>query len=167
PIDIFRLASVEAPMAEEEPTVAELMERKVISVEMNSNVRDCAKAMSKRMVSCAVVVRGGGAVGIVTERDLVTKVIADALDPAKVLVRDIMSTPLITISPEATMSDAAELMSQYMIRRLIVIGPDGNLVGIITSGDLAKALAKKHDYKEVALNALARVRGEPTGGPYQ
>lgn len=152
---------------EEEPTVSALMERKVISVDLNSNARDCAKAMSKKLVSCAVVVRGGAAVGIVTERDLVTKVIADALDPAKVLVRDIMSTPLITINPEATMSDAAELMSQYMIRRVIVIGKDGNLAGIITAGDLAKALAKKHDYKEVALNALARVRGEPTGGPYQ
>ena len=143
------------------------MERKVLSVNLNSNARDCAKAMSNRKVSCAVVVGEGVALGMVTERDLVTKVIADGLDPAKVLVRDIMSTPLITISPDAKMSDASELMSQYMIRRLIVLGPEGNMIGIITSGDLAKQLAKKHGYKEAALNALARVRGEPTGGPYQ
>jgi len=155
-------------MAEEaETTVGELMSQRVVSIDLDSNARECAKAMSKRKVSCAVVVRGEVAAGIVTERDLVTKVIADGLDPAKVLVRDIMSTPLITIGPDAKMGDAAELMSQYMIRRLVVIGPNGNLSGIITSGDLAKALAKKHEYKEVALNALARVRGEPTGGPYQ
>jgi CBS domain-containing protein len=151
----------------QEPSVGELMEKKVVSVDLNSNARECAKAMAKRKVGCSVVVRGGTAVGIVTERDLVAKVIADALDPAKVLVRDIMSTPLITISPDAKMSDAAELMSQYMIRRLVVIGGDGNLAGIITAGDLAEVLAKRHDYKEAALNVLARVRGEPTGGPYQ
>lgn len=157
------------PMAEEqEPTVGELMERKVVSVELNSKVRDCAQVMAKRGVSCAVVVtQGGGAAGIVTERDLVTKVIADALDPAKVLVRDIMSTPLITISPDAKMSDAAELMSQYTIRRLIVVNQNGDLAGIITAGDLAKALAKQHDYQEAALNALARVKSAATGGPYQ
>ena len=156
-------------MAEaQEPAVKELMESKVASVELNSNVRDCAKMMAKRGVSCAVIVtQGGGAAGIVTERDLVTKVIADGLNPAKVLVRDIMSTPLITISPDAKMSDAAELMSQYMIRRLIVVGQDGNLPGIIPSGDLARALAKQHDFKEAALNALARVKSAATGGPYQ
>jgi len=153
---------------EEEPTVGELMEKRVFSVELNTNVLDCVRAMGKRKVSCAVIVtEEGGAAGIVTERDLVTKVIADALDPARVLVRDIMSTPLITIGPDAKMSDAAELMSEYMIRRLIVVGPDGNLVGIRTAGDLARVLAKQHDYKEAALNALGRVRGEPTGGPYQ
>jgi len=154
-------------MSEEEPTVEELMERKVVSIDLDSNARECAKEMSKRKVSCAVVVRDETAAGIVTERDLVAKVIADALDPSKVLVRDIMSTPLITIAPDAKMSDAAELMTQYMIRRLVVISGSGSLVGIITAGDLAEVLAKKHDYKEVALNALARVREEPTGGPYQ
>lgn len=153
---------------EEEPTVGELMEKQVVSVGLNTNVLDCVRTMGKRKVSCAVIVsEEGGAVGIVTERDLVTKVIADALDPASVLVRDIMSTPLITISPDAKMSDSAELMSEYVIRRLIVVDSDGSLVGIITAGDLARVLAKQHDYKEAALNALGRVRGEPTGGPYQ
>jgi len=156
-------------MAEEgEPTVGELMEKQVVSVDLNTNVLDCVRAMGKRKVGCAVIVsEEGGAVGIVTERDLVTKVIADALDPAKVLVRDIMSTPLITIGPDAKMSESAELMSEYMIRRLIVVDSDSSLVGIITAGDLARVLAKQHDYKEAALNALGRVRGEPTGGPYQ
>jgi CBS domain-containing protein len=153
---------------EEEPTVAEMMEKRVVSVDLNSTVHECVKAMMQRKVSCSVIVSDeGGALGIVTERDLVTKVIADALDPAKVLVRDIMSTPLITISPDAKMSDAAELMSEYMIRRLIVVSREGDLVGIVTAGDLAKVLAKQHDYKVAALNALGRVQGEPTGGPYQ
>jgi CBS domain-containing protein len=153
---------------EEEPSVNELMEKQVVSVGLNSTVHECVKTMTKRKVSCAIVVSDGDrGVGIVTERDLVTKVIADALDPKKVLVRDIMSTPLITIGSDARMSDAAELMSEYMIRRLVVVDKDGDLAGIITAGDLARVLAKQHDYKEAALNALGRVRGEPTGGPYQ
>ena len=144
------------------------MEKQVVSVGLNTKVLDCVKTMGKRKVSCAVIASDdGGAIGIVTERDLVTKVIADALDPAKVLVRDIMSTPIITVTPDASMSDAAELMSEYMIRRLVVLDSDQNLVGIITAGDLARVLAKKHDYKVAALNALGRVQGEPTGGPYQ
>ncbi len=154
-------------MEETEPLVAEAMEKKVLAVDPNSNARDCAKLMSKRGVGCAVVVQGSAAIGIVTERDLVNKVIADMVDPSKVLVRDIMSTPLIKVRPESSTTEAAELMAQYGVRRLVVIGADGGLVGIITAIDLAKVLAKKHDYKEGALNALARFKEGAAGGPYQ
>jgi CBS domain-containing protein len=154
-------------MEEEEPKVAEIMQSKVLAVEMNTSAKDCAKAMAKRGVGCAVVVQGKAAIGIVTERDLVSKVMADVLDASKTLVRDIMSTPLITVSPEATMEDAAKLMAEYGIRRLVIIGRDGGLAGIVTAVDLAKVLAKKHGYEEAALNAIARSKEGPAGGPYQ
>jgi len=154
-------------MSEEEPTVAEVMERKVLTVDYDSNARDCAKAMAKRGVGCAIIVRESAAIGIVTERDLVTKVVAEQFDASKVLVRDVMSTPLITVSPESSLTEAAELMAQYGIRRLVVIGADGGLAGVITAIDFAKVLAKKHNYKEVTLNALARFKEGPSGGPYQ
>ena len=72
-----------------------------------------------------------------------------------------------TVTPEATMTEAAEQMAEYRIRRLVVIAPNGGLAGIITSGDLARTLAKKQGYKEITLNALARYKTGPTGGPYQ
>jgi CBS domain-containing protein len=155
-------------MTQAEPTVSKVMSRSVMAVEMNTNARDCARAMAKKGVSCAVITQGGSAVGIVTERDLVSKVLAEAIDPKNVLVRDIMSTPLITIAPNAPLTGAAELMAQYRIRRLVVVDQNGTLTGVVTTGDIARSLAEKHGYREATFNAMARyAEGGFEGGPYQ
>jgi len=155
-------------MAGAEQKVADVMTKSVMSVELNTNAKECSKAMAKRGVSCAVVTQSGSAVGIITERDLVSKVLAESIDARSVLVRDIMSTPLITIGPDATLTNAAELMAQYRIRRLVVVDTTGSLVGIVTTGDIARTLAEKHGYREVTFNAMARyAEGEYEGGPYQ
>lgn len=154
-------------MGDQEPTIADVMEKKVLTAELNASAKDCAKSMAKRGVSSAVIVESGSAVGIVTERDLVSKVMADGLDPSKVLVRDIMSTPLITVGTSATVGQAAELMASYRIRRLVVIDGNGKLVGIITAGDIATMMAEKQGYRDASLNAIARYKEGETGGPYQ
>jgi len=155
-------------MAGAEQKVADVMNKSVMSVELNTNAKECSKAMAKRGVSCAVVTQSGSAVGIITERDLVSKVLAESIDARSVLVRDIMSTPLITIGPDARLTNAAELMAQYRIRRLVVVDTTGSLVGIVTTGDIARTLAEKHGYREVTFNAMARyAEGEYEGGPYQ
>jgi len=154
-------------MTIEETTVAKVMSKSVMAVELNTNARDCAKAMAKRGVSCAVITQRGSAIGIVTERDLVSKVLAEMIDPNDVLVRDIMSTPLITISPNAPLTAASELMVQYRVRRLVVVDREGNLVGIVTTGDIARSLAEKHGYREATFNAMARYAEGIEGGPYQ
>lgn len=154
-------------MSQVEQKVAEVMVKSVMAVELNTNARDCAKAMAKRGVSCAVIMQSGNAVGIVTERDLVSKVMADALDPKGVLVRDIMSTPLITVSPDSPVTDAAQMMAEYRVRRLVVVDRTGALAGIITTGDIARSLAEKHGYREATFNAMARYKEGTEGGPYQ
>ena len=154
-------------MSDKEDLVKATMEKRVLAMDLNSSAKDCAKAMTRRGVSSAVVVQGGNALGIVTERDLVSKVLSDGLDPAKVLVRDIMSTPLITVSPEATITKAAEVMAEYRIRRLVVIDQAGALVGIVTAGDVARLLAEKHGYRDAAFNAMARYKEGVEEGPYQ
>ncbi len=154
-------------MAVEGGGVADLMQKAVLAVDLNTNASDCAAAMSRRGVSCCVVTEAGSAVGIVTERDLVAKVLADSLDPKKVLVRDIMSTPLITLGPDASVTEAAGMMTEYKVRRLVVVDSSGSLLGILTAGDLARNLAQKHDYKEPTYNALARAKDGFEGGPYQ
>jgi len=154
-------------MSSAEGIVADIMEKRVLAVDLNSKVKDCAESMAKRGVSSAVIVQGGNAIGIVTERDLVSKVMSEGLDGSKVLVRDIMSTPLITVGPSATMTKAAEVMAEYRIRRLVVIDPNGNLVGIITAGDIARVIAEKHGYQEATFNAIARYKEGTEGGPYQ
>jgi len=154
-------------MAQAEPVVGKMMSKAVMAVELNANARDCAKAMAKKGVSCAVITQGGSAIGIVTERDLVSKVLAESIDPKNVLVRDIMSTPLITISPNATLTSAAELMAQYRVRRLVVVDASGSLAGIVTTGDIARTMAEKHGYREATFNAMARYAEGAEGGPYQ
>ena len=154
-------------MTEEEPKVESIMERKVMAVDLNANSRDCARAMAKRGVSCAVITQSNSAIGIVTERDLVSKVLAEGVDSKNVLVRDIMSTPLITITPDAFVSQAADVMAKYRIRRLVVIDRQGALIGIVTAGDIARSLAEKHGYREVLFNAMARYKEGAEDGPYQ
>ncbi len=143
------------------------MVKAVLSVDMNTNVKDCSKAMAKRGVSCTVITQANRAIGIVTERDLVSKVLADAIDPTRVLAKDIMSTPLITVSPIASLTDAAAQMAEYRVRRLVVVDRSGSMVGIITAGDIARSLAEKHGYREPTFNALARYKEGTEGGPYQ
>lgn len=154
-------------MSREELKVSQAMEKSVMTVELNTTARECAKAMAKRGVSCAVITQGGRAVGIVTERDLVSKVMAETIEADKALVRDIMSTPLITISPESLLQDAARLMAEYRIRRLVVLDGEGALVGIVTTGDIARTMAEKQGYREATFNAMARYNEGVDGGPYQ
>jgi CBS domain-containing protein len=150
-----------------EETVAEIMDTRVRTLDSGSTVRDCAQKMAKESADSIVLVREGVPVGIMTERDLVVKILADGFSPDKVRAQDIMSTPLITVSPHATMTDAAKLMSVYKIRRLVVVDDEHVLVGMVTSDDLAKVLAKKRDYQDPALNVMGRVNETPTSGPYQ
>ncbi len=100
-------------------------------------------------------------------KNLVRKVLAIEVDPSKVLISDIMSTPLITVFPKATVIEAAEKMSEYLIRRLVVVDESGVLVGLITAADIARLLARKKEYSDSQLNAIARLRKDGTGGPYQ
>jgi CBS domain-containing protein len=154
-------------MTQQEPRVADIMVKAVLAVDLNTNVKDCAKAMAKRGVSCSVITQAHRAIGIVTERDLVSKVLADAVDPTKVFVKDIMSTPLITVSPNALLTDAAAQMAEYSVRRLVVVDLGGSMVGIITAGDIARSLAEKHGFREATFNALARYKEGTESGPYQ
>lgn len=153
----------------QEKTVAMVMSKSVLVVELNTNAKECAKLMAKKGVSCAVVTQRGAAVGIITERDLVSKVLAEPLDANAVLVRDIMSTPLITVSPESPLTEAAEIMSRYMVRRLVVVNSNnGSLVGLVTTGDIARVLAEGQGYREATFNAMARYNEKGLeSGPYQ
>lgn len=154
-------------MPEEEERVAHLMDTRVRTLDVAGTSRDVAKKMAKESADSIVLVQGDRPVGIVTERDLVVRILNDGLDPDTLRARDIMSTPLVTIPPEASMSDAAMLMSKHKIRRLVVIDGKGNLVGLVSADDLAKVLAKRRDYKDLALNVMARVNETPSSGPYR
>ncbi|HEY6283347.1 MAG TPA: CBS domain-containing protein, partial [Nitrososphaerales archaeon] len=71
------------------------------------------------------------------------------------------------ISPDALLKEAAELMAEYRVRRLVVLDSTGALVGIVTTGDIARTMAEKNGYRDATFNAMARYNEGIDGGPYQ
>lgn len=116
--------------------VKDIMSSPVITIKENGSAGNVAALMEKNKVGCVVVTAGGDRpIGIITERDLVVRVVASDLKPSKVAVKDIMSTPLITIGPDETLNEAGRMMSRLNIRRLGVMYK-GELVGIVSSKDV-------------------------------
>jgi CBS domain-containing protein len=150
-----------------EPEVQEIMTTRLLTVSPSMTVQETAKLMSERGHGCVLVVEGDRAIGIITERDIVRQITAEDVDPSKVSAGDIMSTPLVTIPVGSTVAEAAEKMSAYGIRRIVVVRQEGALAGLLTAGDIAKWLAKQKNYSDSALNAVARLKRTGTGGPYK
>ncbi|MDV3277182.1 MAG: CBS domain-containing protein [Nitrososphaerales archaeon] len=146
--------------------VKQIMNTEVEVIGSDSSALEVAKRMSSKGRGCMLVLEGGKAVGMITERDLVGKVLAEDISPSKLRATDIMTAPLIAVEPEATVEEASRIMSQYSIRRLPVV-KGGTLVGLITSTDIALRMAKEKQFKDHRLNALARYCVSPQAGPYE
>jgi CBS domain-containing protein len=116
--------------------VKDVMSSPVVTTSEEVPTNTIAKLMNDNKLGCVIVSnKDGKALGMITERDLVVRVLAKNLQPATVKAKDIMTAPLATIDPEATISDAARRMSRLDIRRLGVIYK-GDLVGLISSKDI-------------------------------
>jgi IMP dehydrogenase len=150
-----------------EALVDSIMRKKPEAVDPDTTVTAAAAMIAKRSEECLFVGSDEVVIGIVTSTDMIEKVIAVGANPAKVYVRDVMSTPVITVNATATIGEATKIMSEYGVRKLPVIDESGALVGVITSLELARWLAKENDFQDPALNALARLKEEGDGGPYR
>ena len=116
--------------------VRDVMSNPVVTMDEDESSNKAAANMEMHDLGAVIVTsKAGKSIGIITERDLVIRVIAKNLKPDTVKAKEIMTTPLVTIEPEATISDAARRMTRLDIRRLGVIYK-GNLVGIISSKDI-------------------------------
>ncbi len=116
--------------------VRDVMSSPVVTMAEDETSNKAAANMDMHDLGAVVVInKAGKSIGIITERDLVIRVVAKNLKPDTVKAKEIMTTPLVTIEPEATISDAARRMTRLDIRRLGVIYK-GNLLGIISSKDI-------------------------------
>ena len=116
--------------------VKDAMSSPVVSLDEEAPSNKIANIMDKNDLGCVIIInKAGKPIGIITERDLVLRVLTKNLKPDTVKAKDIMTSPLVTIEPEATISDAARRMSRLDIRRLGVLYK-GNLVGLISSKDI-------------------------------
>ena len=115
----------------------------VVTAPTDERVHELAATMQDEAVG-SIVITDGDPVGIVTDRDLTTQVLAEQADPDELVAEDVMSDGLQTIAHDAGFYEATELMSEHGIRRLPVTGSDGGLQGIITIDDLDELLAEEH-----------------------
>jgi CBS domain-containing protein len=116
--------------------VKDAMSSPVVTTTEDTPTNIIAKLMDENDLGCVIVTnKDGKPLGIITERDLVVRVLTKNLQPVAVKAKDIMTAPLATIDPDATISDVARRMSRLDIRRLGVIYK-GDLVGVISSKDV-------------------------------
>lgn len=145
--------------------VADAIEREVVTVDEGTSVAEASMSMRAKGEGFAIVLKQGKPYGMVTERDVTWKVAANGLDPKTVKVDEIMSTPLITIDADKDLVEAAKIMNQNRIRRLVVL-KDGVFHGVLTASGIARHLEGYMD-QEVRdiLNYLRIPRYYPDTGP--
>ncbi|MBS3815426.1 MAG: CBS domain-containing protein [Hadesarchaea archaeon] len=117
--------------------VKDAMTVNVLTAGPQKTVAKAAEVMTENGVGSLVIVRENKPIGIVTERDILDKVVSSDLKPSEVRVSNVMSKPLITVKPEFDMLDAMRLMVKNRIRRLPVV-QDEELVGIVTAQDVTE-----------------------------
>ena len=122
-------------------TVRDLVKGDPVTVDASGTVQDAAKLMADNDIGNVLVVENDEVQGIVTDRDIVVRVLAKG-DGSDASVREAATTDLDTINPDTSIDDAIQKMEQGNVRRLPVVEDDGKPVGVVTLGDLAQAKDK-------------------------
>lgn len=131
--------------------------RRVVQAGASATVSEAAGIMRRHQAGCLVVTREQGGrlepVGIVTDRDLVTRCVATHFDPATTPLECVMSAPLLRCLPDASIEEVVNLMQQKGVRRLPLIDAAGTLAGIVSIDDVLVALAELVERINQTLNA--------------
>jgi CBS domain-containing protein len=139
------------------PSVKDIMTKEVVTIESNKTVFEAAELMTEKGLGCLVVVIKAFPVGILTERDIVRRIVAkrETFDRK---VTEVMSKTLITVEPDTSLKEAARVMSANKVHRLPVL-KQNKLVGIVAASDFVRNVGRKTTTEEI-LDALGRY---PTG----
>lgn len=121
--------------------IKEAMITNPVTIRSNASISEAAKLMADKNIGSLLIFDRDKLLGIVTEKDLVRRVLALGKDPQNFKVGDVMSKPVITTFQDADVLDASELMKKHSIRRLAVMD-DGKLVGIITTDDIVRSMKR-------------------------
>ena len=118
-------------------TVRDAMTSDPCAIDAGKDVSYAAKMMRDEDVGIAPIVEGEQLVGVLTDRDIAIKVVAEGKDPTTVHVREIASTRLVTVDPSQDLDEAMRLMARHQVRRLPVV-ENGRLVGVVAQADVAR-----------------------------
>src|SRR5258708_35350323 len=135
------------------PSVQDILSQKgreVASVERERSVIDAAREMNRLRIGSLVVVDGPKVVGMFTERDILVRVVAEARDPNRITVGQVMTTPVVCVGPETDLAECKSIVTRHRIRHIPVVDRD-KLVGIVTTGDI---MARDSAGQEVTRQSL-------------
>ncbi|MEX0654540.1 MAG: CBS domain-containing protein [Phycisphaeraceae bacterium] len=121
------------------PTAQQVLAQKgsqVFNTSPSATVLDAALLMNEHKIGCLIVLDNGCIVGIFTERDVLRRVVARRLDPGETLVGDVMTREVVCCEPDATVDDARNVVMHRRIRHLPIVDAQGQLLGLISIGDL-------------------------------
>jgi CBS domain-containing protein len=119
-------------------TIRDAMTPNPTTVEPSTTVREAAQKMKSEDVGSLPIVEGNRLVGVVTDRDLAIRVLAEGKD-AETTVSEIASKDVVTVDPQQGLEEAARLMAEHQVRRLPVCEEDGKLVGVVAQADVAQS----------------------------
>ena len=117
--------------------VEDAMTEDVVTIDADVSVKKAVDLMNKHEIGCLIVTRNAKAVGIVTERDMLSRVLGMARNPEKTKVSEIMTSPLVVADPGMDLEEAARLMFKMKVKKLPVVS-EGNLLGLVTLTDIAR-----------------------------
>lgn len=117
--------------------VSDVMSRRVVSINSSAPVSECAKLMSGHNIGAVPIVDSGQIKGILTDRDIVLRCVAEGKDPKQMKINDIMSTNTVSVTPQQSIDDVADIMAAEQIRRVPVI-ENGKISGMVSIADLAR-----------------------------
>jgi CBS domain-containing protein len=117
--------------------VEDIMVSNVITIDANATVKEAARLMNRHEIGCLIAVQKGQVTGIMTERDLLKKVVEQSRNPDKTKVHEIMSKRLVVGTPNMEIPDAVRLMLQKKIKKLPIL-VDGKITGLVTLTDIAR-----------------------------
>ena len=132
----------------------------MLTLDKSTSLQEAAEHMKKLNVGCVIVTDSNNPIGIITERDFVTKIAAEGR-PLFTEIKEVMSSPLITIDPEETIWEASELMKEKLIHKLPVKKND-EIVGIITTTDIVKisSVGSDSEMRRICDQILLRMEKE-------
>jgi len=140
--------------------VNQIMSKNVLTVDKCASLQETALNMKKSNIGCVIVTENTEPIGIVTERDFVTQVAAEGR-PLFTEIYEVMSSPLVTISPKETIWEASEIMKEKGIHKLPV-KENEQIIGIITTTDIVKiaSLGSDSEMRKICDQILLRIKNE-------
>jgi CBS domain-containing protein len=139
-----------------------IAKRPAHTIDPRATVRDVCQSLKAEGVGALAVIDGGKLVGIISERDVVVRVVAPGRDPGRTLVSEVMTFPVRTVTEDMTSNAARQLMHEGRFRHLPLLDRDGRLVGMLSVRDLLRERIEELDLKNADL--MAYVLADGPGG---